>query len=46
MEEDDRIIPVLNNISKQYVGDTYRSKGQLQGKVTANDIDTVGDLVA
>jgi DNA primase large subunit len=39
LDEDERLLPVLTNMSKQYLGrDTFN---QVNGKVTADDVDTL-----
>ncbi|ORZ31908.1 eukaryotic and archaeal DNA primase, large subunit-domain-containing protein [Catenaria anguillulae PL171] len=42
MDEDERLIPVLTNLSKQYLGkDSYSSSTSSTGRVTADQIDTL-----
>lgn len=43
MDEDQRLLPVLTNINKQYMGNEYNSGGKgIAGKITADDVDSVG----
>lgn len=40
MEEDDRLMPVLNNINKQYMGREYTTSA-IAGEIQAQDVDKV-----
>ncbi|RHZ62245.1 hypothetical protein Glove_341g25 [Diversispora epigaea] len=37
--DDERILPLLNNINKQYLGKNFMGKNVVEGKVTADDVD-------
>eukprot|EP01135_Chromosphaera_perkinsii_P005511 Nk52_evm60s352 gene=Nk52_evmTU60s352 len=39
MEEDDRLLPMLLNLSKQYLGSEYDTKSMVAGKITPSQID-------
>ncbi|RDD46235.1 DNA primase large subunit [Trichoplax sp. H2] len=39
LEEDDRILPKLSNLSRQYIGKDYSAQPSLSGQVVAGDID-------
>ncbi|RUP43267.1 DNA primase large subunit, partial [Jimgerdemannia flammicorona] len=42
MDEDQRLMPVLNNINKQYAGNEYNAEGKgIAGKVSAEDVDSL-----
>ena len=41
LEEDDRLMPLLSNISKRYLGQDYSCKNNNSGKITADMIDSV-----
>ncbi|XP_038057684.1 DNA primase large subunit-like [Patiria miniata] len=40
LEEDDRLLPMLNNLSKQYLGQNYSSGKSNTGKIELKDMDT------
>lgn len=40
VEADDRLLPLLTNIGKQYLGKEYVS-GSVKDKITASDVDNV-----
>lgn len=40
MDEDDRLMPVLNNINKQYLGREFTSSA-IAGEIQASDVDNV-----
>ncbi|KAF9153868.1 hypothetical protein BG015_002419 [Linnemannia schmuckeri] len=40
MDEDDRLMPVLNNINKQYLGREFTSSA-IAGEIQASDVDSV-----
>jgi DNA primase large subunit len=40
MDEDDRLMPVLNNINKQYLGREFTTSA-IAGEIQAGDIDSV-----
>ncbi|CAG8492731.1 7240_t:CDS:2 [Diversispora eburnea] len=37
--DDERILPLLNNINKQYLGKNFTGKNVIEGKITADDVD-------
>lgn len=39
MEEDERLLPVLQNMSRQYVGPEYGNRTSTNGQVTADNIE-------
>ncbi|CAG8448342.1 11588_t:CDS:2 [Acaulospora colombiana] len=39
--DDERIMPLLNNINKQYFGKTFTGNSTVAGKVTADDVDNL-----
>ncbi|XP_068681168.1 DNA primase large subunit-like [Montipora foliosa] len=41
LEEDDRLLPKLTNLSRQYVGQDYTQKRSAGGKVTLDQIDSL-----
>ena len=41
LEEDDRLMPLLSNISKRYLGQDYSCKNNNSGQITADMIDSV-----
>ena len=41
LEEDGRLLPMLNNLSKRYLGQDYDSKKIRTGEVTADMVDGV-----
>ena len=44
LEEDDRIVPLLGNLSKRYLGQDYTNNKQVVGAVTADMIDMVRNV--
>jgi hypothetical protein len=43
LETDDRLLPLLTSIGKQYLGKEY-SSGGIQGSIKADDVDKVWDI--
>ena len=46
LEEDNRLLPMLTNLSKRYLGTDYANKKATAGLITADMIDTVRSLTA
>ena len=44
LEEDDRLLPLLTNLSKQYLGEDYAQKTTATGNIRLEDMDTVSFL--
>jgi DNA primase large subunit len=43
MDEDDRLMPVLNNINKQYLGREFTTSA-IAGEIQAQDVDSVSQF--
>lgn len=41
LEEDNRLLPMLTNISKQYLGEDYSNKNSKTGSIALEDIDSL-----
>ena len=44
LEEDGRLLPMLNNLSKRYLGQDYDSKKIRTGEITADMVDGVNSI--
>lgn len=41
MEDDERLMPIITSIGKQYIGSDYTPRCQTDGQITADNVDEV-----